>query len=54
MNRPAFSEETILSVARTTLANARANLTALAEFGVTAATLDQFAAAFQTAEGLSR
>jgi hypothetical protein len=54
MNRPAFSEETILSVARTTLANARANLTALAEFGVTAATLDQFGAAIQTAEALSR
>jgi len=41
-------------VAKTTLANARTNLTALAEFGVTAATLEQFGAAIQTAEALSR
>ena len=54
MNRPGFSEETILSVAKTTLANARTHLTALAEFGVTAATLDQFGAAIQSAEVLSR
>ncbi len=54
MNRPGFSEETILSVAKTTLANARTHLTALAEFGVTAATLDQFGAAIQSAEALSR
>ncbi len=54
MNRPAFSEETILSVARTTLANARTNLSALAEFGISAAMLDQFAAAIQAAEALSR
>ena len=35
-------------------ANARTHLAALAEFGVTAATLDQFGAAIQTAEALSR
>lgn len=39
--QPGLSAETIRSVTKTTLANARRHLTALAEFAMTAATLDQ-------------
>ncbi|MFZ5515365.1 MAG: hypothetical protein ACOY90_01920 [Candidatus Zhuqueibacterota bacterium] len=53
MNRPRFSEETILSVSKTTLTSARNNLTALAEFGITNVMLDQFDAQIQAAEALS-
>ncbi|MCK6619695.1 MAG: hypothetical protein HUU32_04680 [Calditrichaceae bacterium] len=52
MNRPKFTEETILSVAKTTLANARSHLTALGEFGVTEAMLNEFEVNIQTAEAL--
>lgn len=52
MNRPKFTEETILSVAKTTLANARSHLTALGEFGVTEAMLDEFEGNIQAAEEL--
>ena len=47
-----FSEETILSVAKTTLSNARDNLTALSEFGVNEDMLDQFDANMQIAQAL--
>lgn len=52
MNRPRFSEETILSVSKTTVTNARNNLTALSDFGVTEEMLNQFETNIQTAEAL--
>ena len=52
MNRPKFSEATILSVAKTTLANARSTATALAEFGVTGESLNAFESNIQQAEAL--
>ncbi len=52
MNRPKFSEATILSVAKTTLANARSTATALAEFGVTDESLNAFESNIQQAEAL--
>lgn len=52
MNRPKFTEETILSVAKTTLANARSHLAALGEFGLTQAMLDEFESNIQAAEAL--
>jgi hypothetical protein len=53
MSNPKFSEETILSVAKTTLTNARTHLNALAEFGVTQAMLDEFDNNIQAAEALA-
>jgi len=52
MSRPKFTEETILSVAKTTLANARSHLVALGEFGVTEAMLNEFEGNIQAAEAL--
>ncbi len=52
MNKIKFSEETILSVAKTTLENARAHQPALAEFGVTEEMLNEFDANIQAAEAL--
>ena len=52
MNRPRFSEETILSVSKTTVTNARNNLTALSDFGVTEEMLNQFDTDIQAAEAL--
>ncbi len=52
MNRPRFSEQIILSVAKTTLTNARNNLTGLSEFGVNEDLLNQFEANIRTAEAL--
>jgi len=52
MSKPRFSEETILSVAKTTLENARAHQANLADFGVTTQLLDEFAANIQAAEAL--
>lgn len=52
MNRPKFSEETILSVSKTTLTNARNNLTALGDFGITEEMLNQFDTEIQAAEAL--
>lgn len=53
MNRPRFSEEIILSVAKTSLTNARNNLTALSDFGVTEDMLNQFDTDIQAAEVLA-
>ena len=52
MSNPKFSEETILAVAKTTLANARTHLNALSEFGITAAMLNEFESQIQAAEAL--
>lgn len=52
MNRPRFSEETILSVAKTTLENARTYQADLASFGVTTQLLDAFESNIQAAEAL--
>jgi hypothetical protein len=52
MSNPKFSEETILSVAKTTLANVRNQLAALAEFSVTEEMLNEFESNIQTAEAL--
>lgn len=52
MNKLKFSEETILSVSKTTLANARAQLAGLAEFGISQQLLDDFEANIQAAEAL--
>jgi hypothetical protein len=52
MSNPKFSEETILSVAKTTLSNARNHLNALAEFGISGEFLNEFEANIQTAEAL--
>lgn len=52
MSKPRFSEETILSVAKTTLENARAHQANLADFGVTTQLLDEFDANIQAAEAL--
>lgn len=52
MKRPKFSEATILSVATTTLTNARSTATALVEFGVTDETLNAFETDIQQAEAL--
>lgn len=52
MPRPQFAEETILTVAKTTLSNARNNLAALAEFGVSEDMLSQFEADITTTEAL--
>lgn len=52
MQRSGITEESILSVSKTTLSNARVNLTALAEFGVTETMLNQFDADIQAAEVL--
>ncbi len=52
MKRPRFSEQTIFQVAKTTLANAGANLTALSEFGINAEYLSAFEADIQAAETL--
>lgn len=54
MDRPGYSEETILSVSKTTLNNAKNHLPALGEFGITEATLQQFEKDTQTAEALPR
>ena len=53
MERPNFSEETVLSVAKTTLNNARVNQSALSEFGVSEEMLNQFDSGIQAAEALS-
>ncbi|NQT26665.1 hypothetical protein HQ585_15020 [candidate division KSB1 bacterium] len=52
MERPRFSEETILSVSKTTLANGRSTFAALSDFGVTEETLNTFEAKIQSAEAL--
>ena len=52
MNRPPFSEETILSVAKTTLSIARNNAAALAGFGITEDYLNEFESKIQAAEAL--
>ena len=52
MNRPRFSEETILSVSKTSLTNARNNLMPLSDFGVTEEMLNQFDTDIQAAEAL--
>ena len=52
MNGPRFSEETILTVARTTLSNGRGQVAALAEFGFSEEMLTQFETDIQTAEVL--
>ncbi len=52
MNRPRFSEETILSIAKTTLVNARTHETELNQYGITAAMLTQFDTDIQAAEAL--
>jgi hypothetical protein len=54
MDRPGFSEETILSVSKTTLNNARNHLKAFNEFGISEGTLHQFEKDIQTAEALPR
>ena len=54
MPRPQFAEETILTVAKTTLSNARNNLAALAEFGVSEDMLSQFETDITTTEALPR
>ena len=53
MSRPRFSETTILSVSKTTLANARSHTAALSEFGITKGLLDEFETDIQAAEALS-
>lgn len=52
MNKLKFSEETILSVSKTTLANAHAHQAGLAEFGISQQLLDDFEANIQAAEAL--
>ncbi|NQT26456.1 hypothetical protein HQ585_13975 [candidate division KSB1 bacterium] len=52
MNRPNQSEETIISVSKTTLNSARENLAALSEFGLTEEMLNQFEADIQVTEAL--
>lgn len=52
MNKPRFSEETILSVSKTTLENARTYQADLASFGVTTQLLDEFESNIQAAEAL--
>jgi hypothetical protein len=52
MNRPRYSEETILSVAKTTLTNARNNVAALSDFGITEESLNEFDTEIQAAEAL--
>lgn len=54
MNKLKFSEETILSVSKTTLANANAHAhqAGLAEFGISQQLLDDFEANIQAAEAL--
>ena len=51
MQRPKYSEETILSISKTTLTNARNNLDALVEFGGSEAMLNQFESEIQTKHG---
>lgn len=52
MSRPKFSEATVLSVAKTALANARSTVTALSEFGITDESLNQFEGKINAAEAL--
>ncbi len=54
MTRPKYSEATILSVAKTTLASGRSTVATLAEFGITAISLDAFEADIGQAEALPR
>jgi len=54
MDRAGYSEETILTVSKTTLNNARNHLPALGEMGITETTLQQFDKDIQTAEAQPR
>ena len=52
MNRPRYSEETISSVAKTTLTNARINFASLSDFAITEESINEFYAEIQAAESL--
>ncbi len=52
MNRPRFSGATILSIAKTTLINARMHEAELNQYGITAAMLNQFDTDIQAAEAM--